>query len=206
MNRDSDLAHDIRNPLNIASERLAMLREALDDHGVPPALLEHVDEIDHAHERIVAIVDDSLSAVEPATATVDLATLADSAWNHVDTGDLDLDLAMASLTVEGNPIRLRRLFENLYRNVVEHADGATTVTVAATDRGFSVTDDGDGFTASDRSVVLEAGHTSCPSNTGLGLAIARDIAIEHGWSLTVGDGDEGGARIEVVATGETQSA
>jgi signal transduction histidine kinase len=92
---------------------------------------------------------------------------------------------------------------------VEHgagtSDGAAdadraglTVRVGALDdhAGFYVVDDGPGIPAGERERVFDDAY-STGAGTGLGLAIVREIAESHGWTVTVTDGEEGGARFEI---------
>jgi len=82
---------------------------------------------------------------------------------------------------------------------VEHGstDDILTVTLGLLDdgSGFYVADDGAGL-PSDAADVFEAGYSTGSAGTGLGLAIVERIAEEHGWSVTAGDADGGGARFE----------
>jgi two-component system OmpR family sensor kinase len=44
--------------------------------------------------------------------------------------------------------------------------------------------------------VFEAGVSGAEMGSGLGLAIVRRVAEAHGWSVSVTEGSEGGARFE----------
>ncbi|ELZ09457.1 multi-sensor signal transduction histidine kinase [Halovivax asiaticus JCM 14624] len=59
--------------------------------------------------------------------------------------------------------------------------------------GFLVADDGPGLPNVD---VFEAGVTTDPDGTGIGLAIVAEIAEAHGWTVTAGESASGGARFE----------
>ncbi|WP_227132859.1 PAS domain S-box protein [Halorubellus salinus] len=82
----------------------------------------------------------------------------------------------------------------------EHDDaterGAVTITVGALDDGFFVADDGPGIPERERDRVFDTGHTTSETGTGFGLAIVQDVAREHGWTVTVDESDDGGARFE----------
>jgi len=67
--------------------------------------------------------------------------------------------------------------------------------------GFAVEDDGSGLPARDREEIFEHGYTTADDGTGLGLAIVREIADAHGWSVSVGESDSGGARFEFGTSG-----
>jgi signal transduction histidine kinase len=84
-------------------------------------------------------------------------------------------------------------------DAVEHgaadaADLTVTVGPLADGPGFAVADDGRGIPESNRDEVLEHGVSIDEDGTGLGLSIVRTIADAHGWSVTVGEGESGGAR------------
>ena len=56
--------------------------------------------------------------------------------------------------------------------------------------------DGPGIPADDRDQVFESGYTT-GEGTGLGLAIAKTVAEAHGWTVSITEGDAGGARFVV---------
>jgi signal transduction histidine kinase len=94
---------------------------------------------------------------------------------------------------------LQQLFENLFRNALEHGETVETVAVGALGDGpgFYVADDGVGIPESERDEVFESGYTTNEDGTGFGLAIVTDIADAHGWDVTVTESESGGARFEV---------
>jgi signal transduction histidine kinase len=94
--------------------------------------------------------------------------------------------------------RLQRLFENLFRNSVEHSD-ADSVRVESLPDGFAVVDDGTGF--DDPESALESGQSS-NGGTGLGLAIVQRIAEANDWTVVAKNG-ESGARVEIHAVERT---
>ena len=76
-------------------------------------------------------------------------------------------------------------------------DGVTvTVTVGALDDGFYVADDGPGIPPEEREAVFESGYSTGGSGTGLGLSIVEQVAREHGWTVDLEEGADGGARFE----------
>jgi signal transduction histidine kinase len=69
--------------------------------------------------------------------------------------------------------------------------------VGRLDNGFFVEDDGPGIPEEMREKVFEAGYSSEEEGTGLGLSIVGTIAEAHGWTVSVTEGREGGARFEL---------
>jgi signal transduction histidine kinase len=63
-------------------------------------------------------------------------------------------------TVEADKSRLKRVFENLFRNSVEHGGQEVTVTVGTHSEGFYVADDGPGIPAEDPEGVFDAGYST----------------------------------------------
>jgi len=191
----SVVAHDLRNPLSIAIGFLDIVAETGD--------LTHLDRIEGAHDRMERLIDDLLTLARGETTVtdtkqIDLKTVTTEAWGYVDTAEATLTVADTVPTVAGDAGRLTQLFENLFRNAVEHGGEAVTVTVGQLDGGdgFYVADDGAGIPPGKREAVLEHGVTSTNGGTGFGLSIVEDIAKAHGWTVDVTEGAAGGARFE----------
>ena len=110
------LTHDLRNPVNVAQGYIDVLREEYDPDAV--------DACDRALERISRLIDEIREFVLQGRTVdspkpVDLQAVARQAWESVDTGDAEL-LIEADRRIRADPDRLQRLFENLFRNAVDH--------------------------------------------------------------------------------------
>jgi len=188
------VSHDLRNPLNVAEGYLELVKEA--ERPDP----DHVERIEAAHERMGEIITDVLAVARGGTVdereTVSLDAVAAEAWTNVETGTATLDIA-ESASFAADRTRLLQLFENLFRNSVEHVGDGVAVTVGATRDGFFVEDDGPGVPPVDRPKLFESGFTTATDGTGLGLAIVRAIADAHGWSVGYEDAADAGARFVI---------
>lgn len=191
----SVISHDLRNPLDVAKARLRAGRETGND--------EHFEHVARAHDRMERIIEDVLTlarsedVIDP-TGTIDLETVAKTAWETVETADAELILEDSLPTAVADRDRVGRLFENVFRNAVEHAGERPRVTVGTLGPdGFYIADDGPGIAEEHRAAVLEPGFSAENGGTGLGLAIVERIATAHGWSVTVTDSEDGGARFEL---------
>lgn len=192
----SMVSHDLRNPLSVALARLELARADRDD--------EHLETAAEALTRMETLIDDVLALArngqpidEPTT--VDLSTIAESAWTMVDAPDADLEIEATCLLV-ADADRLQQLFENLFRNAVEHglADTPLTVRVGSlSEAGFYVEDDGQGIPEDERTEVFERGYSTATHGTGFGLAIVSEIVAAHDWSISVTESRTGGARFEI---------
>ncbi|UVE50000.1 HAMP domain-containing protein [Haloferax larsenii] len=198
------LSHDLRNPLNVAIGRAELLEEDVASDHVAP-LLESLDRID-------AIIDDALvlalqSRVED-TLPVTLHDVAQRAWSHVDTKDATLTVD-DSLRFAADPNLAGHVFENLFRNAVDHGGHDVSVRIGALSEthGFYVEDDGPGIDPADRSEVLEPGYTTNRANggTGFGLPIVVQVADAHGWTISIETATDGGARFEFTDVADVES-
>jgi PAS domain S-box-containing protein len=189
----SIVSHDLRNPLNVAMSHLELLR---DEHES-----EHVDEIGQGLDRMESLIQDILTLTREGGEVgnreeLTLSEVARRAWDGVVTGDASLSVAEDRL-VSADESRLVRLFENLFRNAVEHVEGGVEVTVGTLPEGFYVEDDGPGIPPDERDRVFDQGYSQNDDGTGLGLSIIREIVRGHGWEIAVTESASGGARFEI---------
>ena len=189
------VAHDLRNPLNVAKGRLELVEDTED--------LSHLPAIDRALVRMDEIIDDLLAITwggqdleDEDLEYCDLAGLVSACWDHVDVSAATLELEAAP-RVHADENRLQRLLENLFRNAIEHGGEDITLRVGGLDGGFFVEDDGPGIPPDRHETVLKAGYSSDEEGTGLGLSIVKTIVDAHGWSLALTEGRNGGARFEI---------
>jgi PAS domain S-box-containing protein len=189
----SIVSHDLRSPLQVADGRLELVREECES--------DHIDDVAQALDRMDALIEDLLTLAQEGKQVgeaepVGLANAAKNSWQTVKTGQATLETS-TSQAVKADQSRLRQLFENLYRNAVEHGGDDVTVSVGAMDSGFYVADTGPGVPESDREEIFEAGYSTNEDGTGFGLQIVEQIADAHGWEVTVTESEEGGARFEI---------
>jgi PAS domain S-box-containing protein len=191
----SVVSHDLRNPLQVAAGSLELSRE-LDDES-------QLDRAERAIDRMESIVDDLLTLSRIGneigeTGPVDLRAVAVEARHHVAAGDSTIDIAEDLPTVEADHDALLHVFENLFRNAIDHNDDPVTVTVGPLgDRGFYIEDDGTGIPERERDEVFDHGFSTDDTGTGFGLSIVRDVIQAHDWSVRATEGERGGARFEV---------
>jgi len=186
------VSHDLRNPLNVATGRLRLARERCEP--------EHLDAIANALDRMDEIIDGVLTMARvgqtvDSVRPVSLSTVATDSWETVATASAALRIE-SDRTVSADPQRLRHVFENLFRNSIQHGAPDIRITVGTTDEGFFVADDGPGIPADDRKNVFDPGYSTAEAGTGLGLNIVRQLIEAHGWEIRVADADTG-TRFEV---------
>ncbi|SIR84592.1 PAS domain S-box-containing protein [Haladaptatus litoreus] len=200
----SVVSHDLRNPLNVAQGHLELARERGDEI--------HFEKAGGALDRMGTLIADLLTLARQGlvvsdTEPVKLETIVRQAWANVETEESTL-VVETQTEIDADRGRLQELFENLFRNAVEHAGSETTVRVgeiadesvdAETDdfTGFYVEDDGDGIPPAEREAVFDHGHTTADGGSGLGLSIVKGISEAHDWTISADEGSDGGARFRI---------
>ncbi|MEV8551138.1 HAMP domain-containing sensor histidine kinase [Streptomyces glaucescens] len=199
----ADASHELRSPI-------ASLRTQLEVAAAHPGLLD----LDGAVEdtvRLQRLAADLLllarldAGERPAgSSRVDLVALARE--EAAGRARVTVDARAAGAEVAGSRGQLGRVLANLLDNAERHARSAVTVTVRRDgDRAavVRVADDGNGVPEGDREriferfVRLDDARSRDEGGAGLGLAIARDVAVRHGGTLTAGAAPGGGALFEL---------
>ncbi|WP_435334061.1 PAS domain S-box protein [Haloarchaeobius sp. TZWWS8] len=195
----SIVSHDLRNPLTVARGHRDILASEYDHDSLV--------ELEWAFDRMESLIDDVLELARQGKAVEDpepvpFGAVVHSAWASCHTRDAKLSIEDDFPAVLADAGRLSALFENLFRNAVEHGGEDVTVTVSRTPNGFTVSDDGPGIADTDVDCVFQQGFTTIPDGTGFGLAIVEDVADAHGWTVCI-DQDHASGGAHFVFSGVT---
>ena len=208
----ADAAHELRTPLAALRGGIEVaLRAERTPEEYRRVLASSLEEV----ERLIRLAEDLLllsrSSAGPdvTRAPVDLEPLL------LDVFDVGARLgqgagvsvrtdAMASATVRGDATALRRALLNLIENAIKYTppggkvelglttgDGLAVITVSDTGIGL---DPADADRIFEPFVRLDAARARDTGGAGLGLAIARSIAVAHGGTLTVESRPGAGSR------------
>ncbi|MFE7072217.1 sensor histidine kinase [Streptomyces sp. NPDC057620] len=202
----ADASHELRSPI-------ASLRTQLEVGAAHPELLDVGGAVEDT-VRLQRLAADLLllarldAGERPADARFDLVALVrDEAGQR--TGDrIAVSVAADSadrLEVSGSRGQLARVLGNLLDNAQRHTRSSVSVSVRRAGEWalLEVADDGEGVPAAERERVferfvrLDEARARDDGGAGLGLAIARDVAVRHGGSLTVREAVAGGALFEL---------
>jgi signal transduction histidine kinase len=131
------------------------------------------------------------------TAPVQFRHVVETAWERWEgsTG-LELELAVdGDRTVEANAERLHTLFGNAFDFAAQN--GATAVTVALHEDGFSVAENGERPPDGDLERVFDYDEAVPSAEAGMALPTVRTIARTHGWTTSVDERYRDGVRVVV---------
>lgn len=198
------LAHDLRGPLNVAEGYLDIARNAASENDFDPTPFERVSEALDRIEQLVTGMQTRVKEgqIDTTADRVNLEQVAESSWAVVPTADAQLVID-ETMQFQGNTANVQRIFENLFRNAVEHGGDDVTIRVGALDdeTGFYVADDGPGIPETEREQVFEQGFSNDDTDalSGFGLSIVQWIIEAHGWTITITESAAGGTRFEIVS-------
>lgn len=123
---------------------------------------------------------------------------------------LTVDVA-PDLVLDADPDLLAQLLINLLRNAAQATEasaergevrlGMTSTADAAA--VITVEDNGAGIPEAARSDIFLPFFTTRPTGAGIGLNLARQIAVAHGWQIDVRDSTLGGTAIRVLSARDT---
>lgn len=187
------VSHDLRSPLSVASGWI--------DIAIEEESTADLQKAKDALKRIETLISDLRSLgrygqTVQGPVELDVDAVARKAWRNVERADATLDIEAGIGVIHADEGRLLQLFENLYRNAVEHVGPDVSIRVGPAGGGFYVEDDGPGISSDKRDDVFEFGYSTREGGSGLGLAIVEAVAYAHGWTLTLTDAEPQGARFE----------
>jgi signal transduction histidine kinase len=204
----ASVAHQVGTPLNLVSGYVQMIRE---DPAIGPQVGQRLDIVDRQIQQVTRVLRTMLDQVRQPSPreTTSLARLIDRACEtarpRLERPGVTLNVRVdpALPPVEADAAQLELALLNLITNSLDAMPhgGALTITAAgAADRvRLEVADTGPGIAADVLPRVFEPWVTtkSVGQGSGLGLSIVRDVVRAHGGTISVRNGDHGGAILTI---------
>lgn len=205
------LSHEIRNPLNAASLQLTVLerrlrRSALENQ---PQYLEPLGLVQQEIQRLNRIVEDFLQFARPrefVPVPVNLNTIADSVISllavQAERTGLHIERRLEAVRpVAGDVGLLQQAIMNLVLNALQATPKGGWVRIEVGERNdeafFLVEDSGPGVPVALRQRIFEPFFTTKESGSGLGLPLVHSIIEQHTGSISLTEGEVGGARFQI---------
>jgi len=205
-------AHELRSPITkLYGELQLAVRKERDAAYLRRAIHEALD----STRALKNLTDDLLSLAKVSHDAIrEDAVLRSVIENAVSLAQpqavergVTIELHGVDVPLSCHPNDLSRLFRNLVENAVAHSPEGGVVRVIGEPSGgrlvVAVEDQGEGVPAEDRDRIFEPFYRSAASKSrlsggsGLGLGIAREIAVAHGGKLTLDTNAPRGARFLV---------
>jgi two-component system sensor histidine kinase MprB len=198
----ADASHELRTPVTSLRTNIEVLLQggALDPEDRRRLLTDVVEQ----SEELSALVSDLIDLARgdlPSGSTEDvrLDRIAEDSVSRSRRNSPGVRFAtkLEPVIVEGVPERLGRAINNLLDNAARHSPPGGTVELVVDDDGVSVRDHGTGVDEQDLPHVFDrffrGENTRGQQGSGLGLAIVRQVAEQHGGSVSAENADDGGA-------------
>ncbi len=192
----SVMAHELRNPLASLKGHAQLLVEDLDE----PKKKAKAERVVREAERLEGLTTSLLDFVRDGPierAPVTPADLVARSIEHLASARVDVDLDAAPERLFVDEARLSRALHNLVDNALQATADGEHVDLRVAKEGddvvVEVRDRGAGIPPGAEAQMFEPFHTTRTRGTGLGLAVARRIAEQHGGSLTGENHPDGGA-------------
>ncbi len=199
------IAHEIRTPLTHLDSRLVNALRTLPE-GCDPEVLERC----RSDIRGVVTMLDSLLDIASSEARVgDLTGLSEVDLSDLAANLIDLYAGSAEeagialrhyiepgVRLLGEPMQLTRLISNLLDNALKYVPRGGQITLSVSHGPvIEVRDDGPGIEPALRPLVFDRFRTGQAvggkNSHGLGLALARAIALRHGMGIALADSSKG---------------
>jgi len=188
------LAHEIRNPLGSLELFAGLLAEAsLDEDS-----RRWVEHVQAGLRTLAATVNNVLhlhNTPQPECAAVDLGQLLDWAYEFLlplakqARVELQVINGLRGVVASADRHRLEQVLLNLSLNAFRFMPGGGWLSIQGRDLGaggveISVQDTGPGIAPADLPRIFDAGFSTRPGSSGLGLAVCRKIVEQHGGAIS----------------------
>jgi signal transduction histidine kinase len=193
------LAHEIRNPLGSLELFVGLIKQATLDQPEVAAWVVHVQAALRALSATVNNVLQFYAQAAPHTMSVDIVKLVRGTLEFLQPLALQRSMGVvfvdpgAAILVNADPHRLQQVFFNLAINAFRamSAGGLLTVRISLERQSPSpcaqidFEDQGGGIAHANLGRIFDAGFTTNRGSPGLGLAVCKKVAAEHGGTLRV---------------------
>jgi two-component system, OmpR family, sensor histidine kinase BaeS len=212
----ADVAHELRTPLAIQRSQLEAIQDGITKPDEQVIASLHEESLRLA--RLVADLE-ALAYADAAAFTLEREQLplaglvADTATRFADSFascGISLRTDLADVRVDGDPVRLRQILANQLTNALKFVPAGGDVTLRLREADgwavLSVADTGPGIPADELPRIFDRffrSRTARADGSGIGLAVAAELAAAHGGTLAAesqaGKGTTFTTRIPAVA-------
>lgn len=197
----ANASHELKSPLMVIQGYAEGIQAGLvADSGEAAGLILS------ASERMAALVDELLFLSKMESGALNSRRLSFSLAELVQDCGADMQPLASRQGIQlvydlpedlplcvGDPAQLRRVILNLLSNAIRYAQHQVRLSLTSQGRRLQlqVADDGPGIAPADLPHIFDRFYAGARGQSGIGLSIARDIALLHGGRLTAENGAKG---------------
>jgi two-component system, OmpR family, sensor histidine kinase MprB len=196
----ADASHELRTPVTSLRTNIEVLLaggELSDDdrHRLLTDVVEQSEELSALVGDLIELGRGDLPSGTAEDVRLDRVVEEATARARRNAPGIDFETTLQPVIVDGVPERLGRAINNLLDNAARHSPPGGTVEVVADAGGVLVRDHGPGVDPEDLPHVFDRFFRGANSRgrqgSGLGLAIVRQVAEQHGGSVSAANADDG---------------
>jgi signal transduction histidine kinase len=202
------LAHEIRNPLGSISGCVQILQSApgldADDQKLCSIIQSEAARLNDLVTDMVDLArprQPNIACVDVVAIVNDVVKLASASGRAVSDVNIRLKVELDDCLIRADAAQLRQLIWNLIRNAVQASGAGDDVTVQLRSDSnhvqLGVVDQGVGIDLAAQENLFDAFFTTRSHGTGVGLAVVKRIADEHGFAVRVESAQGQGATFYV---------
>jgi len=187
-----NVSHELRTPLmSIQGYAEGILENVLDKEEASEIILSESERMERLVSQLLYIsrMDSGLDSLNITTFCIK-NMLYDSAWRYKilaekNGKEIILDFPETDTEIKSDEEKLQRIVDNILTNCIRHANSSVRLayTATASEIKILVEDDGGGIDKMDLPHIFERFYKGANGNSGLGLAICKDIAEKLGGDI-----------------------
>jgi two-component system sensor histidine kinase MprB len=198
----ADASHELRTPITSLRTNIEVLLaggelEPEDRRRLLSDVVEQSEELSSLVNDLIELARGDQPGPAPEDLRLDRVVAESVARARRNAPGIQFEPHLAPVILDGVPERLGRAINNLLDNAARHSPPGGTVEVEVGPLGVTVRDHGPGVPPQDLPYVFDRFFRGTTSRgrqgTGLGLAIVRQVAEQHGGSVSATNAEDGGA-------------
>jgi two-component system sensor histidine kinase MprB len=198
----ADASHELRTPVTSLRTNIEVLLAGAqldpeDRHRLLDDVVEQSEELSALVNDLIELARGDQPGAETDDVRLDGLAQESLARARRNAPGIHFDATLVPTLVDGVPERLGRAINNLLDNAARHSPPGGTVELQVGPKGVEVRDHGRGVDPEDLPYVFDrffrGRNSRGRQGSGLGLAIVRQVAQQHGGSVSVTNAVDGGA-------------
>jgi two-component system sensor histidine kinase MprB len=198
----ADASHELRTPVTSLRTNIEVLLQGVeldpeDRRRLLADVVEQSEELSALVGDLIELARGDQRGAEKEDVRLDGVAEESLARARRNAPAIHFDATLVPTMIDGVPERLARAINNLLDNAARHSPPGGTVEVQVGPKGVEVRDHGSGVDPDDLPYVFDrffrGRNSRGRQGSGLGLAIVRQVAEQHGGSVSVTNAVDGGA-------------